>query len=94
MKLNLHPKGIPKLEPLGTDTPLKKGGVVVGMRKEGDKEKSILSVMTATCSVSARHVQESQDVWSLKAFACWDLPENPFFAPIPKPNCSTTPLIS
>ena len=39
MKLNLHPKGIPKLEPLGTDTPLKKGGVVVGMRKEGDKEK-------------------------------------------------------
>lgn len=39
MKLNLHPKGIPKLEPLGTGTPLKKGGVVVGMRKEGDKEK-------------------------------------------------------
>ena len=37
MKLNLHPKGIPKLEPLGTDTPLKKGGVVVGMRKEGDR---------------------------------------------------------
>lgn len=39
MKLNLHPKGIPKQEPLGADTPLKKGGVVVGMRKEGDKEK-------------------------------------------------------
>ena len=39
MKLNLHPKGIPKLEPLGTGTPLKKSGVVVGMRKEGDKEK-------------------------------------------------------
>lgn len=34
MKLNLHPKGIPKQEPLGADTPLKKGGVVVGMRKE------------------------------------------------------------
>ena len=32
MKLNLHPKGIPKQEPLGADTPLKKGGVVVGMR--------------------------------------------------------------
>ena len=30
MKLNLHPKGIPKQEPLGADTPLKKGGVVVG----------------------------------------------------------------
>ena len=39
MKLNLHPKGIPKQKPLGADTPLKKGGVVVGMRKEGDKEK-------------------------------------------------------
>jgi len=39
LKLNLHPKGIPKQEPLGADTPLKKGGVVVGMRKEGDKEK-------------------------------------------------------
>ena len=39
MKLNLHPKGIPKQEPLGADAPLKKGGVVVGMRKEGDKEK-------------------------------------------------------
>ena len=25
MKLNLHPKGIPKQEPLGADTPLKKG---------------------------------------------------------------------
>ena len=34
MKLNLHPKGIPKQKPLGADTPLKKGGVVVGMRKE------------------------------------------------------------
>lgn len=42
MKLNLHPKGIPKQEPLGADTPLKKGGVVVGMRKEGDKEKNLL----------------------------------------------------
>ena len=93
MKLNLHPKGIPKLEPLGTGTPLKKGGVVVGERR-AIKKKSILSVMTATCSVSARHVQESQDVWFLRAFACWDLPENPYFAPIPKQNCSTTPLIS
>ncbi|OUP06178.1 hypothetical protein B5F35_15800 [Anaeromassilibacillus sp. An200] len=35
MKLNLHPKGIPKQEPLGADTPLKKGGVVVGMRQGG-----------------------------------------------------------
>ena len=35
----LVPMQIPKQKPLGADTPLKKGGVVVGMRKEGDKEK-------------------------------------------------------
>ncbi len=36
MKLNLHPKVIPKDTP---PAPLTKGGVVVGMKKEGDKEK-------------------------------------------------------
>ena len=36
MKLNLHPKVIPKDAP---PSPLTKGGVVVGMKKEGDKEK-------------------------------------------------------
>lgn len=36
MKLNLHPKVIPKDTP---PSPLTKGGVVVGMKKEGDKEK-------------------------------------------------------
>ena len=79
MKLNLHPKGIPKLEPLGTGTPL---------------FNNVFIKVLYACSVSARHVQESQDVWFLRAFACWDLPENPYFAPIPKQNCSTTPLIS
>lgn len=94
MKLNLHPKGIPKQKPLGADTPLKKGGVVVGMRKEGDKEKSILSVMTATCSALAPLVPVNQDVWFWKVSVFWDSPENPSSAPTPKPNCSTTPLIS
>ena len=88
MKLNLHPKGIPKQEPLGADTPLKKGGVVVGMRKEGDKEK------TATCSALAPLVPVNQDVWFWKVSVFWDSPENPSSAPTPKPNCSTTPLIS
>ena len=36
MKLNLRPKGIPRDTP---PPPLTKGGVVVGMKKEGDKEK-------------------------------------------------------
>lgn len=36
MKLNLRPKGIPSDTP---PPPLTKGGVVVGMKKEGDKEK-------------------------------------------------------
>ena len=36
MKVNLHPKVIPKDTP---PAPLTKGGVVVGMKKEGDKEK-------------------------------------------------------
>ena len=36
MKLNLRPKVIPKDTP---PPPLTKGGVVVGMKKEGDKEK-------------------------------------------------------
>lgn len=94
MKLNLHPKGIPKQEPLGADTPLKKGGVVVGMRKEGDKEKSILSVMTATCSALAPLAPVNQGVWFWKVSAFWDLLVNPSSAPIPKPNCSTTPLTS
>ena len=39
MKLNLHPKVIPKDTP---PAPLTKGGVVVGMKKEGDKEKIYL----------------------------------------------------
>lgn len=94
MKLNLHPKGIPKQEPLGADTPLKKGGVVVGMRKEGDKEKIYLSVMTATCSALVPLVPVNQDVWFWKVSVFWDSPENPSSAPTPKPNCSTTPLIS
>ena len=94
MKLNLHPKGIPKQEPLGADTPLKKGGVVVGMRKEGDKEKIYFSVMTATCSALAPLVPVNQDVWFWKVSVFWDSPENPSSAPTPKPNCSTTPLIS
>ena len=88
MKLNLHPKGIPKQEPLGADTPLKKGGVVV------IKKKSILSVMTATCSALAPLVPVNQDVWFWKVSVFWDSPENPSSAPTPKPNCSTTPLIS
>ena len=93
MKLNLHPKGIPKQEPLGADTPLKKGGVVVGMRKEGDKEKiyfvgddcHLLCVGATRSGKSRCLVLES---------ICWDSPENPSSAPTPKPNCSTTPLIS
>lgn len=36
MKLNLRPKGTPRDTP---PPPLTKGGVVVGMKKEGDKEK-------------------------------------------------------
>ena len=93
MKLNLHPKGIPKQEPLGADTPLKKGGVVVGMRKEGDKEK-IYFVGDATCSALAPLVPVNQDVWFWKVSVFWDSLENPSSAPTPKPNCSTTPLIS
>lgn len=33
MKLNLHPKGIPKREPLDAAAPLKRGGIVIGMKK-------------------------------------------------------------
>ena len=39
MKLDLRPKGIPRDTP---PPPLTKGGVVVGMKKEGDKEKIYL----------------------------------------------------
>ena len=93
MKLNLHPKGIPKQEPLGADTPLKKGGVVVGMRKEGDKEKIYFVGDDCHLLCVGALVPVNQDVWFWKVSVFWDSPENPSSAPTPKPNCSTTPLI-
>lgn len=91
MKLNLHPKGIPKQEPLGADTPLKKGGVVVGMRKEGDKEK-IYFVGDDCHLLCVGATRSGKSRWKASAF--WDLLENPSSAPILKPNCSTIPLTS
>ena len=93
MKLNLHPKGIPKQEPLGADTPLKKGGVVVGMRKEGDKEK-IYFVGDDCHLLCVGATRSGKSRWFWKASAFWDLLENPSSAPILKPNCSTIPLTS
>ena len=66
--------------------------VVVGAGTQ--KKVSILSVMTATCSALAPLVPVNQDVWFWKVSVFWDSPENPSSAPTPKPNCSTTPLIS
>ena len=39
MKLNFHPKTVPKPPEAISPPPLKRGGVVVGMRKEGGKER-------------------------------------------------------
>ena len=88
MKLNLHPKVIPKDTP---PAPLTKGGVVVGMKKEGDKEKIYfvgddchLLCVGATRSGKSRCLV-------LESICLLGLPGNLFSVRTPRPSCSTIP---